>query len=219
LDPALLDRFLFLEVESHTPTWLKYASAIDLNQIIIDFIKEYPDKLFWQPKDGGIGATPRSWEKLASFVDNIDSIPKEIQYDIFKGKIGSELAGQFVIFINEYANVIKLEDIEDLVKTERDNCETIEELGTLVNKLMQNQEAIQKNYMADQIMKKYINKDAKSSTVMMAFLYGLDLEILAGYIKSYQETNPKEYSKLVQIDKELNNKNLFKRIIKELQRL
>ena len=80
-------------------------------------------------------------------------------------------------------------------------------------------EAIQKRDMAKTIVAKFIDGDASETLPMMAFLYSLELEISAAFIKSYQETNPSEYSKIVKIDKELNNKNLFKRIIKELQRL
>ena len=219
LDPALLDRFLHIEVEADIEAFLDYGREVQMNSMVLDFLKEYPDRLFWQPKDGGIGATPRSWEKLAGFIDIIDEIPKEVHFNIFAGKLGSEIAGQLIVFMKDYTNVIKIEDIVELVEQEKENTSNIEELGDKVQELCGNMEAIQKRDMAKTIVAKFIDGDASETLPMMAFLYSLELEISAAFIKSYQETNPSEYSKIVKIDKELNNKNLFKRIIKELQRL
>ena len=240
LDPALLDRFLHINVEADVYAWLNWGKKEKLNPMVLDFIKEYPDRLFWQPKNGGTGgspnngatggtpnngatsgrgATPRSWAKLSNFINIIDDIPKEIHFDIFKGKIGSELAGQFLIFMKDYANVITIENIETFVEENKDKVQTIEELGDLINDYTSKMEAIQKKDMADNIVKKYIDEDPADSLAMVAFLYSLELEISAAFIKGFQETNAQGYSKLVKIDKELNNKNLFKRIIKQLQRL
>ena len=219
LDPALLDRFLHINVEADVYAWLNWGKKEKLNPMVLDFIKEYPDRLFWQPKNGGTGATPRSWAKLSNFINIIDEIPKEIHFDIFKGKVGSELAGQFLIFMKDYANVITIEDIETFVEENKDKVQTVEELGDLINDYTSSMEAIQKKDMADNIVKKYIDEDPADSLPMVAFLYSLELEISAAFIKGFQETNAQGYSKLVKIDKELNNKNLFKRIIKQLQRL
>jgi len=87
-DPALLDRFTHCTVEADATAWLDWARTANVNSIVRDFIAEHPDRIHWTPADGGVGATPRSWTKLASFVDKIDKIPDVVQFQIFKGCIG-----------------------------------------------------------------------------------------------------------------------------------
>ncbi len=217
LDPALLDRFLLIEVEADLQAWLKWARSEKINQIIIDFLIEYPDRLHWTPKDGGMGTTPRSWAKLAGFIDNINKIPEEVHFPIFKGKLGAAVAGQFLSFYNNYVDVVKMEDIEKLVNKHAKKESNIEKLGDKVQKLMEKAEAIQKTEMAHQLIEKYIEKDAKDTLPLMAYLYGLELELLAAFLKSYKETDSTNYMKLSKIDGALNNKGLFKKIVNKLK--
>ena len=214
LDPALLDRFIHAEVKADAKSWLTWARGKNLNQIVQDYIAEHPDRIHWTPKDGGIGATPRSWTKLAAFMDNIDSIPKEIQFQVMKGKIGSELAGQFLSFYNNYSKVIKLEDVEKLVEKHAKRSKNPETISKHVAKLIAKQEAIQKNQLAEALYEKYIKKqdDATTALPALAFLYALEIELLASFLKSRKESDAQDYLKLAKFDKELNEKGLFTRI-------
>lgn len=212
LDPALLDRFLHITVESDHKAWLKWAREEDVNIIVRDFITEYPDRLYCTPADGGIGATPRSWAKLGDFMDNVTKIPEEILFQIMKGKIGTAVASQFYTFYKNYVDVIKLEDIEKIVNDNKDDdfC-TLDDLATLISDKMKKTEAIQKTEMAHQFKSKYIKK--KDMLPFLVYLYSLEMEIVVGFLKGFRKDDINGYKKLVEFDTLLNNKELFKRII------
>ena len=211
LDPALLDRFLHVMVEADAPAFLKWGRKNNVNQTILDFISEFPDRLHWTPQDGGIGATPRSWAKLGDFLDNIDKIPEEVLFQIMKGKVGTELASQFYTFFKNYINVVKAEDIEALVNENKDTTETIEELADLIAEKMSKSEAIQKTEMAHQLANRNMKKD--DILPFLAYMYSLEIEICVAFLKGYRKDHPELYKKLAQFDTELNDKNLFKRIV------
>ena len=213
LDDALLDRFCHITVEADAPAWLAWAQKTGVNPMVRNFIAEYPDRIHWMPEDGGIGATPRSWTKLADFIDKIEQIPREIHFQIFKGKVGSELGSQFLTFMNTYQDVIKMGDIEDLVGAKSETITDIEKLGEEVAVLMEKTESIQKKEMCSNIVAKYIVGESSDALPMMAYLYSLPIEVLASYLKSYKETNAAEYAKIAEIDLAVNQKGLFKRIV------
>jgi hypothetical protein len=218
LDPALLDRFLHVTVEADAKAWLSWGRATKVNPVVLDFITEHADRLHWQPQDGGIGATPRSWAKLGSFMDVIDKIPHEIQFQVMKGKIGSELAGQFLSFYNNYAKVIKMEDVEAQIKKSAKANKNPEKIGKAVAKLMKDQEAIQKSELANQFLAKYGKADtADEARPFLAYLYSLDVELLASFFKTYRSEDNENYMKLAKFDDELNGKALYKRIVSNVQ--
>jgi hypothetical protein len=210
LDTALLDRFLHIDVEADLPAWLDWARASNINQIVRDFLTEKPNRLWFQPADESKkGATPRSWAKLASFVDIMDTIPPEIQHPIMKGKIGSELASEFLSYYNSYSKALKLEDVEKhIAKTKKKYPDDITKVGAAVNKFIKSQEVIQKSEMAKQFLSKYLNKSQDEAYPMLAYLYGLDLEIRASILKGLKADNIEDYRKLAQLDA-VNNKELF----------
>jgi alkaline phosphatase D len=212
LDPALLDRFLFLQVDVDTKGWLKWARQENVNKIVRDFISEHNDRLHWTPADGEIGATPRSWAKLGGFMDNVDKINEEHLFQIMKGKIGTEIASQFYTFYKNYVDVVKMEDIEKIVNDNKDELEKIEDIAELIAEKMEKTEAIQKSEMAHQLAEKYVEK--KDILPWLAYLYSLEVEICVSFLKSYREDNVKGYKKLAKVDGVLNQKELFKRVIK-----
>lgn len=212
LDPALLDRFLHITVEADAPAWLKWARSNNVNPIVCDFITEYPDRIHWTPADQGIGATPRSWAKLGDFMDNVKSIPEEILFQVMKGKVGTELASQFYTFFKNYVDVVKVEDIENVVNDNKDSVDSIEDLSEMISALMTKSEAIQKSEMAHQLAKKFM--PTNDILVFLAYLYSLEIEICVAFLKGYREDDPEMYKKLAAVDTELNDKALFKRIVK-----
>lgn len=211
LDPALLDRFLFLQVEPDAPAWLKYSREANLNAVVRDFIKEFPDRLHFTPAEGTTGSSPRSWEKLAAYLDENENIPKEILFQVMKGKIGTEVASQFYSFYENYVDVIKVEDIEQLIEENKDRCDNIEDLAELISDLMSGTEAIQKSDMIHQFTAKYMDQD--DIYPVLVYLYSLEVEICVAFLKSYRNDEPKKYKKIAEIDDKVNNKNLFKRIV------
>lgn len=213
-DPALLDRFVVCQLDPDTATWLDdYARPNDLAPVVRDFLAEHPDRIHWTPADNGVGATPRSWTALARVMANIDRVAPEVQFQVMKGCIGHELASQFLSYYNNYAKVVKVEDIEKLIATKSKRTTDVEKLGEHVNKLIENQEAMQKTELAENMFAKYISaKDANAALPLIAFLYGLDLEILNGFLKNKKESDEANYKRLAEFDGTLNNKGLFRRV-------
>jgi len=211
LDPALLDRFLHINVEPDLKAFLTWGRSNNVNTMVLDYLTEFPDRLHWTPQDGGIGATPRSWAKLGDFMDNIDSIPEEIVFQIMKGKVGSEIGSQFYQFIKNYDNVIKMEDIEKVFYDNFEN-DSLEEVGDKIKSLMEKSETIHKSELAHQLAKKYMPKE--EIVVFLAYLYSLDVEICVAFLKGYRKDEPDLYKKLAAVDTALNDKKLFKRIVR-----
>ena len=213
-DPALLDRFVMCTLDADTKVWLDdFARPQDLAPVIRDFLAEHPDRIHYTPADNGVGATPRSWTALARIMANIDRVAPEVQFQVMKGCIGHELASQFLSYYNNYAKVVKVEDIEKLIATKSKRTTDVEKLGEHVNKLIETQEAMQKTELAENMFTKYINTaDAAAALPLVAFLYGLDLEILNGFLKSKKEADETGYKRLAEFDATLNNKGLFRRV-------
>lgn len=214
LDAALLNRFCKVELQPDLKSFLAWGRDTQINQIVLDYLAENPTKLHWQPKDGGIGATPRSWAKLAAYMERIDTIPPEVRFTIFKGKLGSEIGGQFLQFFNNYSKVVKVEDIEAIVAKQIKKTQDPEAIAKPIVKLISKQEAIQQNQLAELLYAKYITKDTTALNAMpaVAFLYALPIEILATLLKSKRNTDQETYLKLAAIDNELNGKKLFSKI-------
>lgn len=212
LDAALLDRFLHIEVEADHVAWLEYARAKNLNEIVRAYIAENTKDIFHHPKDGGIGATPRSWEKLSSFMDNANKIDGDILFDVIKGKIGNTLASKFLIFFNNYSKVIKMADVEKVINKEMKKSKEPETIAKAVAKLMAKQEPIQKSEMAEQFLEKYISKSGDDALPLLAYLYSMDLELLAAFIKNLKARDDQApFIALAELDKP-NNKALFRKI-------
>lgn len=211
LDEALLDRFVHAEVEADVEAWLAYAKKKELNHVVRDFIAEFPDRLHWSPADGGVGSSPRSWTKLAKFMDVVDQVDKSVVFSFMKGRVGKEIASQFYTYFKNYVNVVKVEDVEAVVSEYADKTNTIEELSEHVADLMSRAEAIQKTEMAHKLKDKYNNK--KDMLPYLAFLYSLEVELVVSFLKKVRADDPKHYTKLVKFDNDVNNKELFKRIV------
>jgi len=216
LDPALLDRFLHISVEADVKAWLAWARKENVNPIVRDFIMEHPDRIHWTPADGGIGATPRSWAKLGDFIDNVDNIPEDILFQIMKGKVGTELASQFYSFFKNYVDVVKMSDIEKIIEDNPD-IEDVEKLAELIAQKIEKSEAIQKTELCHQLADKHMKND--NILPFWAYLYALPIEICVAFLKSYRQDEPKLYKKLAAVDTELNDKQLFKRIVKASDRV
>lgn len=218
LDAALLDRFLHIDLEADVDAWLDWARETEVNSVVTSFLAEFPDKLHYIPEDGSKGATPRAWAKLAAFMDIADEIPREVMFSIMKGKIGQLIGGQFLSYFNNFSKVIKMEDVEKLVEEQSKRVKKVETLGKKVNKLMEHQEALQKHELAKQLIKKYIDvEEVKDAMPLMAYLYGLDLEILASFLKDFKASDNVKYLKIAKLDGELNGKALFLKILSKVQ--
>lgn len=208
LDPALLDRFLTVTAEVDVKCWINWAKRSGIADVIVDFIVEHPDRLHYTPAEGR-GATPRSWAKLSSY--KFEDTPREILFQLIKGKVGSEVGSQFYSFFMNYSKVIKVEDIEKIVNEESEQTNNIEEIAESVKDLISKTEAIQQTELAHKLKDKYGNE--KNMLPFLVYLYSLNIEILVGFLKGLKSDNPDMYANLAAIDGAINNKELFRKII------
>jgi len=213
MDPALLDRFLSVNIEVDVEAWLEWARINDVNKVVRSFIADNQSKLHFMPEEGelsdNISATPRSWSKLGKYIDN--DMPIELQYSIISGKIGKAIAPQFINYIANYQSIISIEDIENLTFTMLEKTKDIEKIGKAIKELTEESEAIQLTEITMGLLTKYIDKDVKDSYPLMGMLYGLNIEILVSLFRKISSENPAAYKKIVDFDVKLNNKMLFTR--------
>lgn len=212
MDPALLDRFVHTEAKADIKSWLDWARTNNVAQVVRDFLTEHPDRLHYTAKDGKSSATPRSWTALARTMSKIDQIPSEIHFQLMKGHIGQELASQFLSFYNNYFKVVKIDEIEALITKTSKRTTDIDKLSTAVAKLIKDQEVIQKQELAEQFYAKYLDDKVTDKLPLIVYLDSLELETLNGFLKSKKDADSSNYAKLAAADKELNNKNLFRKI-------
>ena len=214
LDPALLDRFLHVTVEADATSWLAWARESNINHIVRDFIAENKNKLHFTPSDGKTGASPRSWAKLAAFVDIMDTIAPELHHPIMNGKIGSALASQFLVFYNNYSKNIGIKEVEkEIAKAKKKNSD-IEAVGAHIAKFLENQEVVQRSEMAHAFLDAYITKTKSDGAYpLLAYLYSLPLELRSSFLKDLKASSMEHYTKLAKFDGELNGKKLFLSIV------
>jgi hypothetical protein len=219
MDPALMDRFIHGTIKPDTKAWIKWARSDKLAPVVIDFLLEHPDRLHYTAKDGKSSATPRSWASLAKTMANIDQIPEEVQFQVMKGLVGQELASQFLAYYNNYAKTVKMEDIEALIAKKAKRTTDIQKIAKDVKALIKDQEAIQKSELAEQFYQKYTKfDDAQDALPLIAFLSGLELETLNGFLKSKKSDDFENYMKLAKFDGVLNSKKLFTSITTKISK-
>ena len=218
LDPALIDRFAFYNVEVDTQGWLKWARSVNVNGIVRDFIAENPTKLhFVANSQDEIGATPRSWTMLGKYMDVIKNVDPELHFEVIKSKIGSALGSQFYNFFLKYANVVKVDDVEKFVKKQGDITE--ENIESIASKLyeekLHNIETVTQMELIHQMADKYFKKAETREDIlpMLVMLYAVNIETLASILKEYKASRAVDYKKLASLD---FNKALFRRITKKI---
>ena len=224
-DPALLDRFVDCEVTPDFKAWSSWAKENNVNKIVIDFLIDNQNKFHFTPEDGTKGTSPRSWTRLANYLDRLNDTPKDIMSYYIVGTIGSSTAAKFISYYNSYGSAMTSEDLNKLIKKEitkakknkEVNPETIAEI---ISDIVTEMDAIQRSEFAETFIKQYINKpDAISAMPMLVYLYALPLESLSGVLKSLQTDNIENYAQLALLDKEANNKKLFNKLVSNLKGL
>jgi hypothetical protein len=220
LDPALLDRFCYVDVEVDVEGWLKYGREKKINQMVLDFIIENPTRLHFMPDEGSdekVSASPRSWEKLAALVNTFSKIPESIHYPLIKGKIGSAVGAQFYQFMLNYSKVVKIEDIEKVAKQAWKKTKDIEKVAEFVKELTEKMEAIGKNEMTHTLCSKYLVKDATTEDCIpvLGMLYSLEIETLASVLKELSKGNEEQLQQFQTLTKVDFNKEIFKKITRK----
>lgn len=216
LDPALKDRFIHCVAEPDAKSWLEWARTNELAPVVRDFISEHPNRIHHTSKDGNTSATPRSWTALAKVMSNIEKLPHEIHYNLMEGLIGQDLASQFLSYYNNYFKVIKIEEVEAAIEKAHKKSKSVEEIGKIVAKLLKDQEVVQKSELAEQFYEKYKSAENDAKFPLLAFLYGLELELLAWFLKTKKSSDVAGFKALMEYDDTLTGKALVRRVIGKL---
>lgn len=214
LDPALLDRFLTINVEVDVNSWLEWAQENKVNKLVTNFISSNPEFLHYIPETKSnetLGATPRSWAKLAKFIDDIDSIPQELHYAIVCGKVGSVIAPLFLEFMHDYyESMVSIKDIEIEAIKGLKHTKSYEQTGKIIAQLTKKLSSSEILELSNILIKKYIEKtNVEDRAIMLAMLYSLEKKLLAQLLETYQKSNPFEYSKIIKTDEMLNHRQLL----------
>ncbi len=125
MGPALKRRFWIQEIEPTTEDWLIWAQGADIDEVIIDFIRNNPKHLNFKGEfePSKVYPNPASWERLDTSLKYCGNTPSSIvtnnklgneiksTYSIATGFVGVEAAIALDSFISKYENVISAEDI------------------------------------------------------------------------------------------------------------
>ena len=236
LDIALNDRFDVIELKPDTEEWIEWAKQNSVEEVIISFIADNPDKLWFKTENELNHPTPRSWVKTSDFLKTAKSrnLDKEVRDSVLaaflNGKIGRSVGTQFLAYLRERddLNIERIEEFCKKIKSKkkRDILKTVEKLKPQI----ENVEIIKIQYIVQEMIKKYIpqtmdltpEEGFEKSYPLMVLLYSLSLEVLHSVLKSVKEPeNTKElYSALVRCDSfedgTLRQKELIKRIVDKM---
>jgi len=202
LDPALKDRFSTYEVEVDALGWLKWARANNLEEVVTDFIADYPDKLHFIPKNAekDKGATPRGWHKLSDILKNIGTIKENLVLKVIEAKLGSTVGSSFYQHYVDYAKVMKVEDVVDAIgKADITKKDGQEKVAKKISKLTKEMEQISASELAQKI-KAHIELDDDSEDkdkrvtydTLTVYLASLNLEIMNSIYKNWKEDKDAE---------------------------
>ena len=225
-DPALYDRFVVCDAEPDLKSWQEWAKDKEVNKIVRDFLSENQNKFHHTPENGEKGASPRSWTRLAHYIDRLQDksdtiVTEDMMTHYIKGTVGSSLAAQFIMFYNNYDNAMSAKELEKLIKKEiRKAGKTVdvEKIAEEFSELVSEMDAVRRQEFADTYLSSYVTKTtAKQAMPLLVYLYALPLESLSSVLKTIQSDNPEGYANLAMLDKEANNKGLFLKLISNLK--
>lgn len=216
LDAALLDRFTTIEMEVDVESFLEYARENKLEQVMIDYISEFPDRLHMLNEDESKGPTPRSWEVVSNYIrTNKD---KGRLFNALEGRLGSAVALQFFSYYNEYQNNITLDSLETLISSV--SKKEFKEVVNIVKEKCEKLETIRKKEIFTQSIHKYkdelMKKEFVNGISPLIFMYAFDVEVSYSVLKGIKNTKETEqlYYGMVELDILINNKEFFLNLAK-----
>lgn len=128
MDQAMLNRLVNFIVECEPYSWIKWAESVELNPLIISYIRANPDDLYdimaYEKKQ--VFATPRTWERLAHNIDWIiesnklavnDNVDIDQLYGVLSstslvaGCVGKSIASRLFSHMNDYSIQFNIEQL------------------------------------------------------------------------------------------------------------
>lgn len=194
-DGALEDRFITLNVEASIDGFLKYARTIGVLPVITDYLAEHPEKLVFKPEDTAEkGSTPRAWEALSRILKVLPE-ESELAYILISAKIGKTVGTSFHHFLNNYINIVSVKDIVKLIGKSKMVTEDEQRAArALLSPTTQAIEVISAGELAEKLLAEHL-KDEKviSVNLILAYISSLHLEVAAGILKGWKNTNKEWY--------------------------
>lgn len=120
LDPALLDRFLVLDMIPSINDWKSWALEKGLHRTLIDFCVENQGHWWFDPSNGNglepnkVYPTPRAWHMLDTTLRHAglyNNVQAHILTHIAVGLVGTEAGVAFSTFIRDTTRMISAEDV------------------------------------------------------------------------------------------------------------
>lgn len=219
LDPALLDRFLKVNVEVDAKIWLTWAISANVNSNITNFISANPEYIHFTPEYDNsssefdrCGSSPRSLSKLSMYIDMYENnlISNEQLLTLIVGKIGKVVGYSLYSYIMD-STQIECSNVIDLMKQLEVHQTTHIVYSNQVRKFMDDVESFTKIHIGEQLLT--MCQDGLDYKYLLIYLYSLDVEILVPQLKHIKEKFHTVYEKLAKLDT-VNDKQLFKKIVK-----
>ena len=133
MDPALLRRFWTVDIDPTSEDWILWAGENDIDEVMIDFIRQNPAHLRVDPtqvEPGSVAPNPASWHRLNTSLTHMGMNPTAICgqkvagfYSVSSGFVGAEAAIALTDFVANYELVITAEDIVDRFDDVKDRVE------------------------------------------------------------------------------------------------
>lgn len=124
MDPALLSRFLTVDMVPHISTWKKWAEANNIDSSIIEFCVQHTDHWWYDPgkglEPGKVYPDPRAWEMLHNCfkeADLFNQVSNPTFRHIAMGLVGIEAGEAYYSFMKNYDRNITAEQILDKYET------------------------------------------------------------------------------------------------------
>ena len=237
LDNALNDRFDVIELKPDAEEWITWARKNSVEEVVISFIADNPDKLWFKTENELNHPTPRSWTKTSEFLKIIknktleNDIKNSVTSSFLTGKIGRSVGAQFLSYLRERDD-LNIERIEEFCKKIKNKKKRdIEKTVDKIKPQIENVEVIKIQYIANEMIKKYVpmaenltpEEGFEKCYPLMVLLYSLSLEVLHSVLKSVKENEETKnlYSELVRCDSlddgTLRKKELINRILDKMK--
>ena len=109
---ALANRLLHIEIEGSYDSWMDWAIKNGINEKVLGYITNNPDRLFGfdVTKDDVAFPTPRSWEMVSNILNNISDNLTYVT-PLLNGLIGVGTAVEFKNYCKVYKNLPNIDDI------------------------------------------------------------------------------------------------------------
>ena len=143
LDPALLDRWFYIDFEPTPKEWMAWGTKAGIHPSIVDFVAQNPEML--DPPVGAMEAgkvypSRRSWMQFNNSCEALgiwDSTDEGLMTQIAKGWLGSKIAVMFPKFyLNEYSRLSPSDVLDDFDKVKAQieaSCSDIEVVASISN--------------------------------------------------------------------------------------